>query len=623
MQVAKLTIDSSKVSGDQTDYIVYVDLSDLPATEFWDTVANGGGDIRCYKSDGTTELAREVVSCDTSTETGELHVKYSGTLSSSVDTEIQIHADGTSSDYAVTATYGRNNVWSDYELVLHMRESSGSPADSTGNHSPSYGGNLATYSSSLPMGGGQDLDGSADEITIATPVHTGAQSPISIQMWVNLNLSQNHSLYVDQPSYSSTGHTANYLSVNTDGSLQFDHWLNSGGLLSSGAGDLSTNTNHLVHLEKVGTGSNQTHFYVDGSNVGTGTHSEVYAGSTPTITRIGTRTNLSSYLNSTDGLLGSFRLRHTTLSSDWITTEYNNQNSASTFYAAVPIVDDVANSSLATWELEEASGTRVDSHGTLDLTDTNTVGQGTGKQGSCADFTRANTEYLYNASSSTVEPGSQDWSMGMWVNFDTLAASTLHVLISGWALAAASRSFTCRYSVNNTQIEFQIRNGSNVDQYNFSWTPTVDTWYYIGLTWEASAAEAKFYVNGTQTGGTQSGTYTSSNTGSSSFALGAASTGGDPFDGLLDEVSVWKRVLSPGEISALYNSGSGIPYEASGSSASSSPSASASSSPSPSPSSSPSPSVSSSPSPSESSSPSSSPSPSVSSVSFIVCIFIT
>jgi hypothetical protein len=132
--VADVTIDNTEVAADLTDYPVYVDLSDLPAS-FWSTVASGGGDIRCYKSDGTTELAREVVSCDTTAETGELHLLYSGTLSSSVDTVIQIHADGSSADYAAGATYGRNEVWSDYGAVYHMADnpSGGTLTDATGN----------------------------------------------------------------------------------------------------------------------------------------------------------------------------------------------------------------------------------------------------------------------------------------------------------------------------------------------------------------------------------------------------------------------------------------------------------------------------------------------------------
>ena len=60
--VANITIDNTKVSADLTDYVIYVNLANLNAT-FWSTVADGGGDIRVFKSDGTTELAREVVSC--------------------------------------------------------------------------------------------------------------------------------------------------------------------------------------------------------------------------------------------------------------------------------------------------------------------------------------------------------------------------------------------------------------------------------------------------------------------------------------------------------------------------------------------------------------------------------
>ena len=44
---------------------------------------------------------------------------------------------------------------------------------------------------------------------------------------------------------------------------------------------------------------------------------------------------------------------------------------------------------MAHWELEETSGTRVDSDTdtAYDLTDNNTTGSGTGKQGTAADFT--------------------------------------------------------------------------------------------------------------------------------------------------------------------------------------------------------------------------------------------
>lgn len=169
MHVATVTIDHTKVPSNQTDFVVYINLAHMPSS-FWNTVANGGGDIRCYKSDGTTELAREVVSCDTATQTGELHVKYAGTLSSTVDTQIQIHANGTSSDYSVTGTYGRNAVWSDFELVSH----DGGAGDSTGNHTPTAYGGVTSGGVDAVVGKGTEYDGVNDYVSVGSTLFSAS-----------------------------------------------------------------------------------------------------------------------------------------------------------------------------------------------------------------------------------------------------------------------------------------------------------------------------------------------------------------------------------------------------------------------------------------------------------------
>jgi hypothetical protein len=111
-----LTVNASKVAATLTDYPAYVDLADMPAS-FWAEVTNGGGDIRVYSDSGlTTELAREVVSCDTAVDTGEMHVKVPSLTTSSV---IYVTVDGTSTEPAAGATYGSQAVWSDYILVVH------------------------------------------------------------------------------------------------------------------------------------------------------------------------------------------------------------------------------------------------------------------------------------------------------------------------------------------------------------------------------------------------------------------------------------------------------------------------------------------------------------------------
>lgn len=125
-----ITIDHTKVAGTLTDYPLYLDLSTLDAT-FWARVQNGGGDIRFTSSDGTTELAREIVSCDTATDTGEVYVKVPS-VSSTTDTVIYLYyGDPDKSDYAASDTYGSQNVWgSNAKYIGHFQ---GNANDSSAN----------------------------------------------------------------------------------------------------------------------------------------------------------------------------------------------------------------------------------------------------------------------------------------------------------------------------------------------------------------------------------------------------------------------------------------------------------------------------------------------------------
>ena len=157
--VATITIDHTKVPGDLTDYVgLIVPDGSAGYAALYALCLEGGGDIRLFKSDDTTELPREVVSFSVSAETGEIHYRYAGTLSSSVDTDIHVYADGSSSDYAVGATYGRNAVWVDYEFVSH----DGGGTDSTGNHSTTAEGGVTSGGITGEIGVGTSYDGSND-----------------------------------------------------------------------------------------------------------------------------------------------------------------------------------------------------------------------------------------------------------------------------------------------------------------------------------------------------------------------------------------------------------------------------------------------------------------------------
>ena len=105
----QITVQNSQVDANVSNFPVYVDLADLGAN-FFTNVNADGGDIRVTNSDGLTEMPREVVDVNTGAQTGELHFR-ADSLSSSSPTSFYIYyGNSGASDYAVTATYGRNNV---------------------------------------------------------------------------------------------------------------------------------------------------------------------------------------------------------------------------------------------------------------------------------------------------------------------------------------------------------------------------------------------------------------------------------------------------------------------------------------------------------------------------------
>jgi hypothetical protein len=315
--VAKITIDHTKVSADLTDYVVYVNLADMPAL-FWSTVANGGGDIRVYKSDGTTELAREIVACDTGTDTGEMHIKYSGTLSSSVDTEIQIHADGSASEPAFTSTYGRNNVWTDYEMVLHLVSG---VSDSTGNGHAQTSSSGVTTGQTGKIGLGSTYSGSASYSYVNGNFPSGATAR-TISCWAKADVNTGNRFAI------SYGNDVGFQMMGISGNLGGGNtwWFTSNG--SDQNSTVAIDTSAFQKLAFKYTGTAQVG-YVNGVQL-TSANTTLNTGATQfTIGNYPAQTGASL-----DGTIDEIRVRESAVSDDWEETEYNNQNSASTFYTA-------------------------------------------------------------------------------------------------------------------------------------------------------------------------------------------------------------------------------------------------------------------------------------------------
>ena len=214
------------------------------------------------------------------------------------------------------------------------------------------------------------------------------------------------------------------------------------------------------------------------------------------------------------------------------------------------------------WELNESSGSRVDAHGSNDLSDINTVLAATGKQGNGADFEATNSEAL------TISDASQsglditgDFSVSLWLNGETAGGNG--VLFSKWLTTGDQRSYALFWwSSGNVLRTYISSDGTNANTSKISVSGALSgsTWYHVVFVYDASAGEVTLYIDGTATGVGATGHKTSIHSGSAQFALGDASGDFGYLDGILDEVAIWSRTLTSGEVSELYNSGAGLSY---------------------------------------------------------------
>lgn len=336
MAVFDVTVNSAKVPATVSDFPVLIDLADMPAA-FWAEVTSGGGDIRCYESDGTTELPREVVYCNTSSETGELWVKAD--LSSSSDTVIKVEVDGTSSEPAVTATYGRNNVWSDYVAVWHLNEDPDTAGtdeiiDSTGNGhdgTPVSGFSAGSSPIASPWGaaeGAMAFNGSAN---IDVPDDSALELLASggpnyvVQFWSYPNsLDAGIAVAKEGSEYRIYG------AGDGSDSPRFDTFGGNNTGLLSGNSVTASAWNHITHWGDPGSSMRS---YVNGSNVADGALTDTSSGGSGdfNIGHYGSASDLDADLDEIRIATGA----HADVvdDEDWLTIEYNNQSDPGTFYS--------------------------------------------------------------------------------------------------------------------------------------------------------------------------------------------------------------------------------------------------------------------------------------------------
>lgn len=207
---------------------------------------------------------------------------------------------------------------------------------------------------------------------------------------------------------------------------------------------------------------------------------------------------------------------------------------------------------VAYYKLEEASGTRADSTGRgNDLsTVTNAPGNTTGKVANAIQLVAASSQSVSRASTADLQ-GAVDWTIAAWVYLDSVGSER--------TIMAKSVEWLLRYNTSSQRFDFGWSDGGNIFRNvlaNTFGALSLATWYFVVGIHDSSTNQIKISVNN---GAFNTAAATGVTTASAVVTIGQR--GGVNFwDGRVDEVGIWKRVLSAAELTTLYNGGNGTTY---------------------------------------------------------------
>jgi hypothetical protein len=204
------------------------------------------------------------------------------------------------------------------------------------------------------------------------------------------------------------------------------------------------------------------------------------------------------------------------------------------------------------WKLDEASGNALDAHGSNDLTDNNTVGTAAGKISNARDFDRASSERLTRADNASISAGDVDFTFSLWFKAESL--NNFSYLLS--KRNAFFNDYELFYLSSSVYFEC-----AGVTRQSSGVTVGAGEWHFVVFYHDSAANVIGVSIDGGAAVTTSTGGAAPSDT-DGTFALGGRGhTGADYWDGCLDEVGFWKRVLTSDERTQLYNGGSGLAYE--------------------------------------------------------------
>jgi hypothetical protein len=213
------------------------------------------------------------------------------------------------------------------------------------------------------------------------------------------------------------------------------------------------------------------------------------------------------------------------------------------------------------YKLQRTTGSVIDETNRNDGTNSGSTRGSTGKIDNCFSFDGSN-DYVDTGIDSEIYYGNNDvFSVSFWISHNFSATTGFDRIIAkgGTASTSVQELFIQQNGTGNTVYGYIVSTPSDV-AYTASTTTslTASTWYHVVFYFDGT--NTKIYLNSSNEGTSSDFTGSVNRRTSDKITIGASSTlqSITHYNGLLDEIMIYKRVLTDLEIDQLYNSSNGL-----------------------------------------------------------------
>jgi len=415
---------------------------------------------------------------------------------------------------------------STYSSNIALYQLDGNDDDTTGNYNGTSDTGVSYSATGAKFGQAASFNGSSSAIVLPNNILNTNEH--SISLWFNLD-DTNGIQTVLEMDYENR---ILFRAVSTDSNLAY---IGSVGYFNHG---ISFSAGQWYHLVITFSAGNPFKIYVDGVLSYTGANSNINAQSNDNI--LGAAN--SSGANGVDGKIDQVRIFDKAISAEDVATLYAETSSTASNTNPLSEGAGVALYTLD-YDASEASGyydAEISSSSGLDFGVEGKIN--TGVRFSANNAGMSNTNLFLDSTAHSVS---------LWIKPQDLTATRWQIIY--FSNHTGKPAFTLGKRPDQT-TSFHYRNESSSEVY-FTLS-NADVWYHIVVTRNNSGSE--IFVNGSSVATDSNSMGTTSSSGYNKTTIGSnPSYPAEYFDGTIDQIRVFSKVLDSTEIDTLYNSGNG------------------------------------------------------------------